>query len=77
MNCLSVTVESLVYWRDPKKSGIVFGVLMVSLLSLAYFSLISVVAYLCLFGLAFTISFRVYKNVMQAVQKSSDGHPFK
>nr|BAN20244.1 reticulon/nogo [Riptortus pedestris] len=70
-------VESLVYWRDPKKSGIVFGILMVTLLSLTTFSLISVVAYLGLLTLAGTISFRIYKNIMQAVQKTSDGHPFK
>ncbi|XP_014279085.1 reticulon-1 isoform X2 [Halyomorpha halys] len=70
-------VESLVYWRDPKKSGAVFGVLMVTLLSLTCFSLISVVAYLSLLTLAGTISFRTYKSIMQAVQKTSDGHPFK
>ncbi|KAK9507488.1 hypothetical protein O3M35_007338 [Rhynocoris fuscipes] len=50
---------------------------MVSLLSLTYYSLISVVAYLCIFTLGGTITFRVYKNIMQAVQKTSDGHPFK
>ncbi|KAL1122017.1 hypothetical protein AAG570_003423 [Ranatra chinensis] len=50
---------------------------MVTLLSLTHFSLISVLAYLCLITLVFTISFRIYKNVMQAVQKTSDGHPFK
>uniref|UniRef100_A0A161MAY9 Reticulon-like protein n=1 Tax=Triatoma infestans TaxID=30076 RepID=A0A161MAY9_TRIIF len=54
-----------------------FGITMVSLLSLIYYSLISVVAYLCLFTLGGTITFRIYKNVMQAVQKTSDGHPFK
>ncbi|CAH1407215.1 unnamed protein product [Nezara viridula] len=70
-------VESLVYWRDPKKSGAVFGILMVTLLSLTCFSLISVVAYLSLLTLAGTISFRTYKSIMQAVQKTSDGHPFK
>lgn len=70
-------LESLIYWRDPKKSGAVFGGILVILLSLAYFSLISVVAYLSLLALAGTISFRIYKNVLQAVQKTSDGHPFK
>lgn len=67
----------LIYWRDVKKSGVVFGSLMVILLSLAYLSLISVVAYTSLAILTGTITFRVYKNIMQAVQKSNDGHPFK
>ncbi|KAK7041661.1 Reticulon-like protein [Halocaridina rubra] len=71
------TVVDLIYWRDVKKTGIVFGSLMVILLSLAYLSLISVVAYTSLAILTGTITFRVYKNIMQAVQKSQDGHPFK
>jgi hypothetical protein len=70
-------VGQLVYWRDPKKSGLVFGGVMVVLLSLSVFSLISVVAYLSLAGLTGTIIFRVYKSILQAVQKTEDGHPFK
>ncbi|XP_067009616.2 reticulon-1-A isoform X3 [Anabrus simplex] len=70
-------VVELVYWRDPKKSGILFGSVLGILLSLSYFSLISVVAYLSLAVLTGTISYRIYKNVMQALQKTSDGHPFK
>ncbi|XP_033226751.1 reticulon-1 isoform X2 [Belonocnema kinseyi] len=70
-------VAALIYWRDPKKSGIVFGVILGVLLSLAYFSLISVLAYTSLLTLTGTVAFRIYKAVMQAVQKTSDGHPFK
>ncbi|XP_034255999.1 reticulon-1 isoform X2 [Thrips palmi] len=70
-------VEALVYWRDPKKSGIVFGGVMVVLLSLTFFSFISVVANLSLLALAATFCFRVYKSVQQVIQKTSDGHPFK
>nr|CAH7723829.1 unnamed protein product [Callosobruchus chinensis] len=74
---LNPKVESLIYWRDPKKSGPVFGGVLAVLLSLTYFSLISVVAYLSLLALTGTIAFRIYKNVVQAVQKTGDGHPFK
>ncbi|XP_068224252.1 reticulon-1-A isoform X1 [Palaemon carinicauda] len=74
---LDPRVVDLVYWRDVKKTGVVFGSLMVILLSLAYLSLISVVAYTSLAVLTGTITFRVYKNIMQAIQKSQDGHPFK
>ncbi|KAL6420822.1 hypothetical protein ACFW04_014370 [Cataglyphis niger] len=70
-------VAALIYWRDPKKSGIVFGTILGVLLSLAYFSLISVLAYLSLLVLSGTVIFRIYKTVLQAVQKTSDGHPFK
>lgn len=50
---------------------------LIVLLSLAAFSVISVVSYLILALLSVTISFRVYKSVIQAVQKSREGHPFK
>ncbi|XP_075226044.1 reticulon isoform X3 [Lycorma delicatula] len=76
-DALHPKVEALVYWRDPKKSGAVFGTILVVLLSLTYFSLISVVAYLSLMVLTGTFSFRIYKTVLQAIQKTSDGHPFK
>ncbi|GAA6100855.1 reticulon-3 isoform X1 [Tachysurus ichikawai] len=72
-----LTVYDLVYWRDPKKSGLVFGISLLLLLSLAAFSVISIISYMLLALLCVTISFRVYKSVIQAVQKSSDGHPFK
>ncbi|KAI2805145.1 hypothetical protein RDWZM_008518 [Blomia tropicalis] len=72
-----VQAAELVYWRDPKNTGIVFGLGLVILLSLSIFSVISVVAYTLLFTLLGTLSFRVYKNVLQAVQKTSEGHPFK
>jgi len=70
-------VSELVYWRDPKKSGVVFGSIFVVLLALSLMSLISVVAYASLAVLSGTFAFRVYKSVLQAVQKTQDGHPFK
>ncbi|XP_016904043.1 reticulon-4 isoform X2 [Apis cerana] len=70
-------VAALIYWRDPKKSGPVFGCILGVLLSLAYFSLISVLAYLSLLILTGTIAFRIHNTVLQAIQKTSDGHPFQ
>ncbi|XP_071159052.1 reticulon-1-A-like isoform X1 [Mytilus edulis] len=67
----------LIYWRDLKKTGIVFGSMLFILLSLAIFSVLSVLAYLSLAVLSVTLSFRIYKNVLAAVQKSGDAHPFK
>jgi hypothetical protein len=70
-------LESLIYWRDVKKSGVVFGIGLSVLLALSMFSLISVLAYLSLLTLAGTISYRIYKTIESAIQKTSDGHPFK
>ncbi|XP_053416549.1 reticulon-3 isoform X1 [Nycticebus coucang] len=71
------SVHDLIFWRDVKKTGFVFGTTLIMLLSLAAFSVISVISYLILALLSVTISFRVYKSVIQAVQKSEEGHPFK
>jgi len=70
-------MSELVYWRDPKKSGAVFGAVLVVLIALSCLSLISVVAYTSLAVLSGTFAFRVYKAVLQAIQKTNEGHPFK
>ncbi|XP_065093314.1 reticulon-1-A isoform X2 [Ochlerotatus camptorhynchus] len=74
---LHPVVESLIYWRDIKKSGVVFGAGLTILIAMSLFSLISVFSYVSLLALFGTVSFRIYKNVLQAVQKTSEGHPFK
>ncbi|XP_017881228.1 reticulon-1-B-like isoform X4 [Ceratina calcarata] len=74
---LNPKVAALIYWRDPKKSGPVFGCILGVLLSLAYFSLISVLAYASLLVLTGTIAFRIHNTIFQAIQKTSDGHPFQ
>lgn len=78
--CVSVfpsAAVDLLYWRDIKQTGIVFGSFLLLLFSLTQFSVVSVVAYLALAALSATISFRIYKSVLQAVQKTDEGHPFK
>ncbi|XP_053335637.1 reticulon-4b isoform X5 [Clarias gariepinus] len=70
-------VVELLYWRDLKNSGIVFGASLLLLLSLSACSIISVLSYVALALLSVTISFRIYKGVLQAIQKSDEGHPFK
>jgi len=70
-------VIELIYWRDSRKSGIVLGSVLAILLSLSIVSVVSVVSYASLSVLAITLSFRLYKNILQAVQKTTDGHPFK
>ncbi|XP_051472025.1 reticulon-4 isoform X1 [Apus apus] len=71
------SVVDLLYWRDIKKTGVVFGASLFLLLSLTVFSIVSVVAYIALALLSVTISFRIYKGVIQAIQKSDEGHPFR
>uniref|UniRef100_A0A4W3H9I1 Reticulon n=1 Tax=Callorhinchus milii TaxID=7868 RepID=A0A4W3H9I1_CALMI len=74
---LNTKAIDLLYWRDIKQTGIVFGSVLLLLFSLTQFSVVSVIAYLALAALSATISFRIYKSVLQAVQKTDEGHPFK
>ncbi|XP_033860225.1 reticulon-4-like isoform X2 [Acipenser ruthenus] len=70
-------VVDLLYWRDIKKTGVVFGASLFLLLSLTVCSIVSVFSYLALALLSVSITFRIYKGILQAIQKSDEGHPFK
>lgn len=78
LNSLSPgSVVDLLYWRDVKNTGVVFGASLLLLLSLSVCSIISVLSYVALALLSVTITFRIYKGILQAIQKSDEGHPFK
>ncbi|XP_041723070.1 reticulon-4 isoform X8 [Coregonus clupeaformis] len=73
----AASVVELLYWRDVKTSGVVFGASLSLLLSLTLCSIVSVSSYIGLALLSVTICFRIYKGILQAIQKSDEGHPFK
>ncbi|CAG4967005.1 unnamed protein product [Colias eurytheme] len=70
-------VESLIYWRSAPRSGAALGAGLALLVALACCSVVSVLAYASLLALSAAVAFRIYKNVLQAVQKTNEGHPFK
>lgn len=71
------SVDSLIYWSSPAHSAIVFGAVLVVLLSVKYVSFLSVMGNLALALITATMAFRIYKAVLAAVNKNSDGHPFR
>ncbi|XP_013882369.1 reticulon-4a isoform X3 [Austrofundulus limnaeus] len=71
------SLADLLYWRDVKTTGVVFGASLLLLLSLTVCSIVSVSSYIGLALLSVTICFRIYKGILQAIQKSDEGHPFK
>ncbi|XP_021191181.1 reticulon-1 isoform X2 [Helicoverpa armigera] len=75
--CQMGLVESLIYWRSAAHSGAALGAGLALLVALACCSVVSVLAYASLLALSAAVAFRIYKNVLQAVQKTNDGHPFK
>merc|ERR1711872_399984 len=70
-------MNSLLYWENPRDSGIACGSVLVCLLAVRYISLISVIGNLSLALVTATMSFRIYKSVLAAVNKTQEGHPFK
>merc|ERR1712098_267210 len=70
-------MNSLLYWENPRDSGIICGSVLVCLLAVRYISLISVIGNLSLALVTATMSFRIYKSVLAAVNKTQEGHPFK
>ncbi|XP_042201902.1 reticulon-1-A isoform X3 [Callorhinchus milii] len=75
--CCRETVTDLLYWEDVKKTGSVFGAIILVMFSLTQFSSISVLAYLTLSILSVTISLRVYTSVLHLVYKTQERHPFQ
>ena len=54
----SGVLSSLVYWENPRESGMVMGPVLVCLLAVRYISLISVIGNLALALVTATLSFR-------------------
>lgn len=72
-----ITAQELVYWKDLRETGAVFAVGLIVLLSMTCCSIISVFSWISLLTLSGTISFRIYRVIVGAVQKKDDGVPFK
>ncbi|XP_065106801.1 reticulon-4b isoform X4 [Paramisgurnus dabryanus] len=70
-------VVDLLYWRNLRSSAVVFGSSLLLLLSISTCSIISVITYVTLALLSVTVTIRIYKGILQAIQKSDEGHPFK
>lgn len=64
---------SLVHWEDPIASGAVFGSVLVTLLSICYYSLISVCAYTSLTLLMLVLAVKLYSYVMVLMKKAEPG----
>jgi len=64
---------SLVHWEDPIASGAVFGSVLVTLLSICYYSLISVCAYTSLSLLMLVLAVKLYSYVMVLMKKAEPG----
>merc|ERR1711941_95692 len=67
--------EKTYLWEDPIQSGIVFGSVLVTLISICYYSLISVAAYCSLTALLAVLSLKIYTYVMVTFLKKETANP--
>ncbi|XP_040902166.1 reticulon-2a isoform X1 [Toxotes jaculatrix] len=75
--CTHIAVMDLIYWKDTERTGMVLTGLVVGLLSLFQLSIISVVSTVSLAVMCFTISVRIYYQLLYALSWGDGEHPFK
>jgi hypothetical protein len=66
-------LPNILYWEDPVQSGAVFGTVLVTLVSLCYYSLITVASYTCLTVLMLVLAVKLYSYVMVMLKKAEPG----
>ena len=66
-------LPNILYWEDPVQSGAVFGTVLVTLVSLCYYSLITVASYTCLTLLMVVLAVKLYSYVMVMLKKAEPG----
>ncbi|KAJ0022070.1 hypothetical protein NQD34_009560 [Periophthalmus magnuspinnatus] len=72
-----IAAVDLIYWKDTERSGMVLTGIVVGLLSLFQLSIISVLATVSLAVMCFTISVRIYYQVLHILNWGDGVHPFK
>lgn len=70
-------VMDLIYWKDMERTGMVLTGLVVGLLSLFQLSIITVVSAISLAVMCFTISVRIYFQLLYILNWGDGVHPFK
>lgn len=72
-----LSVMDLIYWKDMERTGMVLTGLVVGLLSLFQLSIITVVSTVSLAVMCFTISVRIYYQLLYILSWGDGVHPFK
>jgi hypothetical protein len=76
-NHVDSRILDIIYWRDPKKSGIALGAIFVLLFLVAKFSFILIGTYSALLILICTLGFRIFKLAEAKFKKTEDKNPFQ
>ncbi|XP_070774193.1 reticulon-2b [Enoplosus armatus] len=74
---MATKLMDLVYWRNMRKTGVVFTGLVISLASLFQLSVITVLAHICLGVMCVTFSLRLYYKLLELLRWNPGVHPFQ
>lgn len=74
---VSPTVITVIYWQNVYKSAGIFGGALFLLLSMYFYTILSVVTNFGMAVLAVAFLYRIGMTIVNAVQKTSAEHPFK
>ncbi|KAJ4935856.1 hypothetical protein JOQ06_017383 [Pogonophryne albipinna] len=72
-----IAVMEVIYWKDTERTGMILTGIVVGLLSLFQLSVISVLSTVSLAVMCFTISVRIYYQVLYILNWGDGAHPFK
>ncbi|KAM9853712.1 reticulon-2a [Aulostomus maculatus] len=75
--CSHIAVMDLIYWKDTERTGMVLTGIVVALLCLFQLSIITVISTVSLAVMCFTISVRMYYQVLYILNWGDGQHPFK
>merc|ERR1712025_435305 len=70
---IMLELPRILYWEDPVQTGAIFGTVLVSMVSLSYFSLITVASHICLTVLMFVVGVKLYSHAMVMLKKAEPG----
>lgn len=73
----SCAVVDLVYWRNVRRTGVVFTGLVISLASVFQLSAITVLSHICLGALCVTFTLRLYYKLLELLRWNPGIHPFQ
>lgn len=70
-------VVDLVYWRNLRKTGVLFTGLVIALASLFQLSALTVISHVCLGVMCITFTLRLYYKLLELLRWNPGTHPFQ
>ncbi|XP_028277526.1 reticulon-2b [Parambassis ranga] len=74
---MATKLVDLVYWRNLRRTGVLFTGLVIALASLFQLSAITVISHVCLGIMCITFSLRLYYKLLELLRWNPGTHPFQ